>query len=87
MTTTQNYESCYSSVIACDEIWTLLLQIAVFGVAFKLLRGCPWEIMHSWIMKLGPVVYIKIFTINMVLVGSSEGVKRMWQTGWQPFPL
>ena len=46
-----------------------------------LLRGCPWEMMHKWVTEKLPVVHVQIANMAFVLVGSAEGVKRVFQTG------
>ena len=56
-------------------------QIFLLGNALTLLRGCPWELMHDWVVRLGPVVHVQIANMSFVLVGSAEGVRRVFQTG------
>ena len=56
-------------------------QIFLLGNALTLLRGCPWELMHDWVVRLGPVVHVQIASMSFVLVGSAEGVRRVFQTG------
>lgn len=51
------------------------------GHALTLLRGCPWEIMHKWVVSNPPIVHVQIMNMAFILVGSAEGVKRVFQTG------
>ena len=70
-----------------DALWTLSLsrmpleQVFLLGQAPTLLKGCAWEIMHKWVVANPPVTHVQIAHMNFVLVGSAEGVKRVFQTG------
>ena len=53
----------------------------MLGHARMLLGGCPWELMHGWVTQDPPVVHVQILNMAFILVGTAEGVKRVFQTG------
>lgn len=58
------------------------MQVFLLGQASTLLAGCPWQIMHDWLMDTdAKIVNVPVLTKAFVLVGSAEGVKRVFQTG------
>jgi len=57
------------------------MQVFLLGHARMLLGGCPWELMHSWLVENPPVMHVQILNMAFVLVGTAEGVKRVFQTG------
>ena len=56
-------------------------QWPILGNAVELIRGCPWEIMHGWVMQRWPIIHCHILHVHFVLVGSAEGMKEVFLTG------
>jgi len=49
-----------------------------------LLRGTAWDLMAEWVAEQphwSSVVKLRIMQRHMVVVGSAEGVKRVFQVG------
>lgn len=66
-----------------SKISCFVLQLPILGNSLQLL-GCAWEVMIGWVLARRSIVRVKIFNMDFVLVGSAEGVKRVFQTGKNP---
>ena len=51
----------------------------LLGHVLPLLRGTPWELMATWVSKAPPLVKLRIMQRHLVVVGSAEGLKRVFQ--------
>lgn len=52
----------------------------LLGPAIPLLIHTPWEVMRQWVADSPPIVRIRILMRPCVIVGSAEGLKRIFQT-------
>jgi cytochrome P450 len=55
----------------------------LFGHALAVAGSCPWEKMHDWIRSCPPIVRIRLLHRTGVLVGSAQGLKRIFQTRYK----
>lgn len=56
----------------------------LLGHVLPLLRGTAWDLMAEWVAEQphwSSVVKLRIMQRHMVVVGSAEGVKRVFQVG------
>ena len=51
----------------------------LLGHVVPLLRGTPWELMQQWVAERPPLVKLRIMQRHLVVVGSAEGLKRVFQ--------
>lgn len=51
----------------------------LLGHVLPLLRGTPWELMQQWVAERPPLVRLRIMQRHLVVVGSAEGLKRVFQ--------
>ena len=51
----------------------------LLGHVLPLLRGTPWELMQQWVAERPPLVKLRIMQRHLVVVGSAEGLKRVFQ--------
>lgn len=51
----------------------------LLGHVLPLLHGTPWDLMAAWVAEQPPLVKLRILQRHLVVVGSAEGVKRVFQ--------
>lgn len=51
----------------------------LLGPVVPLMRHTPWEVMKEWVAESPPIVRIRILMRPCVIVGSAEGLKRIFQ--------
>ena len=55
------------------------------GHIWSLWNSTPWELLTEWLMQNPPIVKVNIFLRKMVLVGSPEALKEVYQTKFRSF--
>lgn len=56
-----------------------------FGHIWRLLNCTAWEQLCEWVMQNPPIVKINLVLRKMVLVGSAQGLKEVYQTKFRSF--
>ena len=56
-----------------------------FGHAFRLMNSTAWNVMCDWALQTPPLVKVHIGLRKMVLVGTAQGMKEVYQTKFRAF--
>lgn len=86
------FTTCLQQATAVWRVaWTLRKVPAApggdrpFGHVRQLLKSTAWELLCTWVMQNPPLVKVNVLQRKMLVVGSAEGMREVFQTKFRKF--